>query len=222
MSEIPQKQLGTGKKTTAITKKYTPEEARKMVLELAMPDGDLRNNLKNFGDNILPELLHGNEKGKKEALEKFKEKAVEVMMALEPDTHVALMESFDSRYRGLAKELSSQIIKDYSCITGVEKALTEVVVNAFIRIIDNSRRFNNCAEAGEYLSEERTKHLTMLSIQIDRANRQFLNALITLKQLKSPNIEMNIKTKTAFIAQNQQINADGATKPQTSETNESK
>ena len=69
--------------------------------------------------------------------------------------------------------------------------------------------------AGEYITENRTKYLAMLSKQIDRANRQFLSALTTLKQLKTPSIEMNIKTNTAFVSQNQQINSKN-------ETNETK
>lgn len=84
----------------------------------------------------------------------------------------------------------------------------EIVTNSFIRAIDHSRRFNNCLNAGEYLSDERTRYLTMLSKQIDRANRQYLNALTALKQIKAPVIEMNIRTNTAFVSQNQQINVD--------------
>jgi hypothetical protein len=43
--------------------------------------------------------------------------------------------------------------------------------------------------------------------ELDRAERHFFTALNTLKQIKSPMLEMNIHAKTAFIAQNQQINA---------------
>ncbi len=194
----------------SVMKRYTPEEAKKMISEIVMLDGDLSNNLKNLGDEILPKFFYGNEQEKKEATEKLGKKALEVMMALETDTHWALMESFYSQYRGLAKEFSSQLIKDYDCNTIAEKALAEIIANAYIRIIDNSRRLNNQLgdpDGGQPITENRTKYLTMLSKQVDRTNRQFLSALVTLKQLKMPAIEMNIKAKTAFVAQNQQINA---------------
>lgn len=206
-----------------VLKKYTLEEVQKIILEQAIPNGDLMCNLKNLANNLLPKLFYGSEKEKKEISKKSDEKIIEVMMALETDTHVALMESFNSQYRGLAKELSTQIIKDYNATTSVEKALSELIANAFIRVIDNSRRLNNdLGGPGIPITETKTKYLTMLSLQVDRANRQFLNALITLKQLKAPTIEMNIKTKNTFVAQNQQINADNPIESNKNENNESK
>lgn len=216
------------KNTLALTnntvlKRYTPEEAKKMILELAIPNGDLGGNLKKLADDLLPKLFHGNNRQKREVSKESDKKIIEVMMALEIDTHVALMESFDPHYRGLAKELSTQIIKDYHATTSAEKALSELIANAFIRVIDNSRRLNNdLGSPGTPITENKTKYLSMLSIQIDRANRQFLNALITLKQLKAPTIEMNIKTKNTFVAQNQQINANSPIESSKNENNESK
>ena len=58
----------------------------------------------------------------------------------------------------------------------------------------------------------------MLSKERDRAHRQYLSTIMTLKQLKAPAIEMNIKAKTAFVSQNQQINVPQAPK----ENNEAK
>lgn len=208
--------MATGKeiepqKEKELLKKYTPEEARKMVLKNTVLDGDLEGNLGELSNNLLPKFLHGSEKEKKEVLEKLNKKTLEVLFALEPDTHIGLMETFYSQYRGLAKEFSTQVIKEYDCVTSMEKALAEIIVNAYIRVIDNSRRLNNDLgdpSGGHPISENRTKYLAMLSKQIDRANRQFLNSLIILKQLKMPAIEMSIKAKTAFVAQNQQINVD--------------
>lgn len=204
----------------AVTKKYSPEETKEMLLEMAIPEGDLKTSLKKFGEVLIPKFFHGNEKEKTEALKDLNEKALEVLSSLETDTHVALMESFNPQYRGLAKELSTQIIKDYNATTSTEKVLSELVANAFIRVIDNSRRLNNdLGGPGVSITENKTKYLTMLSLQIDRANRQFLNALVTLKQLKSPTVEMNIKTTNAFVAQNQQINADYQPKATQNENN---
>ena len=214
-----QEALPVGKPAKKELQKYTPEETRKMLLETSIPDGDLRNNLKILGANLFPKLLHGSEKEGDKALEKYTGKMLEVMIALESDTHAGLMETFYSQYRGLAKELSIQIIKDYNATTSAEKALVEIIVNAYIRVIDNSRRLNiELGGPGQPINENRTKYMAMLSKQIDRANRQFLNSLMTLKQLKAPMIEMNIKTNTAFVSQNQQINVPQAN----NETNDPK
>ena len=48
----------------------------------------------------------------------------------------------------------------------------------------------------------------MISKELDRANRQFITALTTLKQIKAPSLEINVKTKAAFVAQNQQLNVN--------------
>jgi hypothetical protein len=196
------------KRRKSPVKRQTLEEAKKLLLKSRVPDCDLETELKDFAEDIFPKLLHGNKKEKKEGQDKFNEKALGLMRILEVDTHVGLMESFNPTYRGLVHEMSKQIAKEYGVVTCAEKAITEVAVNAFVRVIDNSRRLNNCLEGGEFITSERTNYLAMLSKQIDRANRQFVSALVTLKQLKTPALEMNIKTKNAFVAQNQQINAE--------------
>jgi hypothetical protein len=45
------------------------------------------------------------------------------------------------------------------------------------------------------------------SRQVDRATRQLYAALSTLRQIKHPQLEVNIVNKNTFVAQNQQINA---------------
>jgi len=130
----------------------------------------------------------------------------EASMILGLDNHQALAWGIKEEYRPLAIEFANELAKEYQCKTPSEKSLSQVVVNSYIRLFDDSRRYDGCADAGEYLSEARTKHLAMLSKQIDRANRQFLNALMALKQLKNPPIQVTVKTNTAFIAQNQQLN----------------
>ncbi len=199
------------KESKDLIKKYTSEETKKTLLERAVVDGDLSNNLRNFGEDLLPKFLEANEKEERKLKDEFNKMAREILFALETETHAALMETFWSQYRGLSKELSTQIIKDYNAVTSAEKALAEVIANAFIRIIDNSRRLNNYLgnpEEVTLINEDRTKYLAMLSKQIDRANRQFITAFTTLKQMKSPTLELNVKTKIAFVAQNQQINVD--------------
>jgi|ERR1035437_613605 hypothetical protein len=202
------KQIEAGKQTS-VEKKLTSEEVKKIVLDIAKVDGDLEMNLRQLGDEILPKAFSKDAKEKKESHEKLETKAMEVLTALETETHVALMESFNPQYRGLARELSEQIIKEHVCTTATEKILVETIVNAYIRTIDTSRRFNNnCGGPGLPITETKTRYLAMLGKQIDRSNRQFLSALMTLKQLKAPTIEMNIKAHTAFVSQNQQVNVE--------------
>ena len=213
MSVSSQEQLETGNKTVAITKKYTQKETRELIQKIARTDCDPELILKELGGDILPKFIDGNQKEQKEARNLLEEKSLKAMMALGVETHFPLIETVGEGYRPLVMEFSRYLISELDCKTTHEKALAQLVVNAYIRVIDNSRRLNNeLGGPGQEINENRTKYISMLSIQIDRANRQFLNALVTLKQLKAPAIEMNIKAKTAFIAQNQQINAEGTVK----------
>ncbi len=67
------------------------------------------------------------------------------------------------------------------------------------------------------INQNRTAYISILSKEADRSHRQFLSALMTLKQIKAPTIEMNIKARTAFVSDKQQINinkeADEIIKP---------
>jgi len=222
MTRVSKKQLKIGSKTTAITKKYTLEETRDLIKKVSRVDCDPELILKELGEDILPKFISGNQKEQKETKKILEEKSMKAMMALGMETHFPLLETVESRYRPLAMEFSRNIICEFDCKTNHEKALAQLVVNAYIRVIDNSRRFNNCLEAGEYLSNERNGYLAVISKQIDRANRQFIVALTTLKQIKEPSLEINVKAKTAFISKNQQINVVDSLKSTNNETNEPK
>jgi hypothetical protein len=194
------------KEEQKIVKKYSVEEVKDIIFNKSCTSGDLHFLYDQLGKEILPKHLDGTEKDKEEIRDKFQEKITEVMMILETETHIGVMGTFNSDYREMSKELCNQIIKENGCNSSVEKTLTEIIVNSFIRVLDNSYRLNselNCRE----ITHERNIYIQILSKQVDRANRQYLSALMTLKQLKAPTIEMNIRTNTAFIAQNQQINA---------------
>ncbi len=157
---------------------------------------------------ILPKLLNGNDNEKKEAEAWLDKRMSEILRSNESDTHIALMESFDPKFQALATELASNIIKEQNCVTALEKSIVTVIVGAKIRILDNTTRLNKHLNDLYNINKEDTRYLDTLSKQIERSTRQFLSAVIVLKQLKSPQVEMNIKTNTAFISQNQQINVD--------------
>ena len=57
------------------------------------------------------------------------------------------------------------------------------------------------------ITHERNGLYSAFGKEIERASRQYLATISTLKQLKNPPIEINVKAKTAFVGQNQQFNA---------------
>jgi len=189
-------------------KKYTPEEAKEFILGSRMLRGDVSHTLKTLSEEILPKFLHGTSKEKR-AIEKDANSHMSVVVyGFETETHVTLMESFGERYRGGAKVICEQFIRDLECKTDAEKVMAETAAVGFMRYLDASRRLNNCLDVDLTITPNKTAFMAMLSKERDRAHRQYLSTVSTIKQLKAPAIEMNIRAKTAFVSHNQQINAE--------------
>jgi len=165
----------------------------------------------------MPKIISGDGDEKKIALEQLDKKMTTILRALESDIHATLMESFNPWLHPWVVEFASKTIEEYGCTTELEKAVATMAVNAHIRVLDNSKRLNEHLEAGS-TGRDGSRYLETLSKQIDRATRQFLSAVITLRQLKTPMVGMDIKVNTAFVSQNQQINVNR----QSNENNDSK
>ena len=163
--------------------------------------------LKKISEEILPKLKNGSAREKKEADKSLLDYSSKLFWAWGLETHYSLAEANLKPHRPLAMEVAKQIVLENDCKTASEKILAEIVVNAYIEVLTWTGKMNNCYAAGEYISDVRTRLIAVLSKELDRANRHFITALATLKQIKSPTIEFNVKAKTAFVSQNQQINA---------------
>lgn len=198
MNEVSQKQAQPNKK-------LTEAEVRDLVRRRLKADCDPELIFKTAREKFesLKDIKREEFKEPKEELQKF---AYNSLMPLGLETHYPLAETVKDSYRPLVIEVARQIEKEYDCKTPSEKILAETIAGAHIRIINYSRKLNALTDEG-YLTAERNGYGNMLSKEIDRAQRHLITALMTIKQIKSPSIELNVKAKTAFLAQNQQINA---------------
>ena len=115
-----------------------------------------------------------------------------------------LVETIDENYRPFLVNFAQELIKEHECNTPSEKALVQTIVVTYGRIMSLSKRLNTIHNF-DYFSSDRNGYFCQLSKDLDRANRQFIVALQTLKQIKAPPLQVNIKTSTAFIANNQQM-----------------
>lgn len=158
---------------------------------------------KKISDKILPKLLDKELLTKKE-IQSF---AIQTMIRFGVDTKLPLAESVSERFRPLVIEFSNDLIEEYKCITQGEKALAQVVANAFIRIIEFSQTLHNWRNV-EFVDDQQTRHYSKIGKELDRANRQFVSAIGTLKLMKASSIELNVTANNAFIAENQQINVN--------------
>lgn len=117
--------------------------------------------------------------------------------------HVALLKEVPEIYQGLALKMCKDLIKEYNCKKTSEVAVVHLAVSAYIRSIECSANFNfrqNCS------FPRQVDHCKVLGAEIDRAHRQYLAAINALRRFNVPPIKINVKTKHAYIAQNQQIN----------------
>ncbi len=133
------------------------------------------------------------------------ETLVKASVALGLDTHIPVLYAIYKGYRSLAIEFANNLIKEFKVHNENEKAVVHMIVISYIRCMVLSEEITKILEDGK-ISENINKFYAHTSKDLDRAHRQFASALTLLKELKSPAIQVNVKTNTAFIAQNQQLN----------------
>jgi hypothetical protein len=194
----------TKKKTKEVTKPMTDKQVHTFIKTGLAIKCDEKVIMKKMAEDLIPALLSGDRSDEIDA--SVSETAMELMRIRESEYHCNLMETFSEQYRGLAKQLTTEIINQYDCKTEVEKSLASTITASYVRYLDNSRRLNNELQCKD-ITKNRNVYIANLSKQTDRVHRQYLSSLMTLKQLKSPQIEMNIRANTAFVSQNQQINS---------------
>jgi len=176
------------------------KKAKEYIKNHATISCDPNLNIKEIAKKVLPKHLRGEETTEED--EKNLEKAV-YDYGFEND--ISIIEAVEEKYRGMMLELKRNIIKEYDCKAFSEKALVDLAVNAYSRNLTLSRMLVNTATTGR-TTKEINNFLSIMSKDVDRANRHFITALETLKQFKQPQLKVNVKAKNAFIAEKQQFN----------------
>ena len=202
---MPKKTKKTKKQeSTAVTKPLSPDELRKILIDSAGTSCDPKMILKKLGTTIAAwRDSESEDEGITDEVNEIFRKAMPIVAL---DTHYLAAESVSDRYRSFMIQFANDITQEYGCKTPSEKALAQTIAMSYGRILELSSAFNNSQHI-EFLSSEKNGYYGMIAKELDRAHRQFTSSMLVLKQLKSPNLEVNIKAKTAFVAQNQQVNA---------------
>jgi len=212
MSKNTPKQLKTGgdgaklpakSEKKSLAKDYTPEKIREMIRKDLHITSDPDYILETVTKKVNAYLAASDKEA--EAMKKdMLESHSGVLDSMGLDTHYALATTVSER--SLVITVARQIEKEYNCKTASEKVLIQLIAGTYGKIIGYSSVMNsNIYELS--ISNEKNGYLAILSKELDRAHRQLITALSTLRQIKNPPIEFNVKAKTAFVAQNQQINA---------------
>lgn len=123
------------------------------------------------------------------------------------DKGVLMSAVIPERYRTFCIDFSRNLQREYQCETPSEKATAELVAINFVRTLEIQYRINCLLDLG-HVTDNLVKHFAILSKELDRANRHYLNSLQTLKMIKQPMFEVNIKTQTAIVGQNQIVQSN--------------
>lgn len=215
MNKSTPKQLNSGdhgaklakkpKKEKSVVKKFTTDEIRDMVKSGLHLNCDPAEILKTAAEKVNAYLVASDKKAEEIKKDMF-DSHREVLNSLGLETHYAIAETVGKRHQPLVIEVARQVEKEYDCKTASEKILVQIVAGTYGKIIEYSSLMNNnIVNLG--IGGDKNNYLAMLSKELDRAHRQLITALVTLRQIKNPPVELNVKAKTAFVAQNQQINA---------------
>lgn len=117
---------------------------------------------------------------------------------------VLLVLTIPEEYRTFAIDLLRKLQKEFNCSTTSEQATAELITVNYIRTLNIQSRIYQCLDLKE-ITDLRLNFLSIMSKELDRANRHYLTALQTLRMLKQPSLQVNIKTNTAIVGNNQLI-----------------
>jgi len=106
-----------------------------------------------------------------------------------------------------AIDLMRKLQKEYDCTTTSEKATAELAAMNYGRFLDVQRGLHTFLSKDAY-GDLTIKIISVLSKELDRANRHYLTAIQTLRSLKTPPLAVNIKTQTAIVGENQLVQSN--------------
>lgn len=178
-------------------------EKMKRLLQNTKPDADPEALISKFSKLIAEHKGSGDSEISPELSKAFNL----ALSGMSLDSHVRLADTTTEKLAPLAIAVAKQLIDEYDCQNTAEKTLAETVANAYIRILRYSEALNSVYSQGT-TTPELNKYMNITSMELDRANRQYLTALTALKTFKQPGVHVTFKANTAFVAQNQQVNAN--------------
>lgn len=197
----PSSQVQKEESTKLPEKKFTIQEAKNYVLECAKASFDPKTELEKFSEEYMPKIVSGNPG--KEIMEDLNKSLSKIAYALSIETGYALLDGIEERYRGLALEIKQALIVEFECKTIAEKTLIDLAVSSYIRNITYTKRMENNQK---YIGQQYDSYRNYLSREVDRAHRQYISALESLRLIKQPALKVNVKTQNAFISEKQQFN----------------
>jgi len=127
-----------------------------------------------------------------------------------------------SQYYGALSKMRQDIVKKYNCKTPIELMLADRIVASYWRAMKCDMIFNHLVEKedGSFSFDQlKVNVIKEFNKGIELANRQLNANIILLKELKQPQLNVRVKTDSAYIARNQQVNINPPDKTNTNNEN---
>lgn len=189
-----------------LSKKVSLELMIKEFKEIVLYDVKLNSDSSNIaekGGKILQKFFKANKAQRKEFEDEINEIGAKYAAAMSLQTNYHMIDSIDKNLRSMGIEMAKDLTKQYEIKTVQDKAYLQLAINAFCRFLSNSMQFETWKKH-EFNSHERVSYMSMLSKDTDKAMRQFHSIIQYFEAKEQPSLTVNIKTKNAFVAQNQQ------------------
>lgn len=129
------------------------------------------------------------------------------MTLLEFENGTLLTTVISEEYKTFGIDMLRRLQKEYHCETFSEKSTAELATVNYIRTLEIQSRITRYL-ALPTISDIGVRFLAVMSKELDRANRHYLSSIQTLKAMRQSPMQLNIKTNTAVIGQNQIVQAN--------------
>ena len=182
--------------------------SKKTLMKLKTVE-EIKNSIKKSGTGFNSEYILSLADKELARLKKPKEFGPETntykaLTLLEFDKGILMMSIIPERYRVFALEFSKNLQSEYQCKTESEKSIAEITSLNFVRILEIQDRINSYLGKGS-ASDTGVKFLSVMSKELDRAQKHYKKSLELLRVFKIPPLQMSIKADSAFIGQNQAV-----------------
>ncbi len=118
-----------------------------------------------------------------------------------------LIRALPEEYMSFGLEYFRGVHAEYNCSTPIENAIAELIALSFIQSLYIQAKMKGYLSK-DTINDVGAKYLNYLSTELDRAHKRYFVSLQTLRELKTPKIEMNVRAQTAIIGNNQVIQAN--------------
>lgn len=106
-------------------------------------------------------------------------------------------------YKALAHKLTTDLQKEYKCETASQKTLAHTAALSFVRMMEIQARYSELLNR-DSISELVLDMIDVLAKDFDRAHRQYQASIKSLQLMRTPPINIQVRSTTANIA-NQQV-----------------